>query len=133
MLKLIGMKILTILHSKTVIYLNLCYKQFQLPDVLLFIFYFQFIQYIRRGNIVPYLHCMNNCLWFIWAGRLGVVFRLDTIRPISVWTNKLKRDTTSSIIIKDYHREFWLSPRVSNRDPIIRPRALALGLIMVEG
>ena len=27
---------------------------------------------------------------------------------------------------------FWLSPEVSTRDPIISPRALARGLIMVE-
>ena len=36
-------------------------------------------------------------------------------------------------IIRDYHTEFWLSPEVSTEDPIISPRALAQGLIMVEG
>ena len=32
-----------------------------------------------------------------------------------------------------YLTAFWLSPEVSTRDPIISPRALAQGLIMVEG
>ena len=96
-------------------------------SVFMLIQKFQINLLLRRGIIVPYLHCMNNCLWFIWAGRFGVVFRLDTIRPISVWTNKLKRDT-SRIIIKVYHTEFWLLPKVSNRGPIIRLRALALAL-----
>ena len=37
------------------------------------------------------------------------------------------------VIIRDYLMAFWLSPEVSTRDPIISPRALARGLIMVEG
>ena len=37
------------------------------------------------------------------------------------------------VIIRDYLMVFWLSPEVSTRDPIISPRALARGLIMVEG
>ena len=37
------------------------------------------------------------------------------------------------MIIRDYLMAFWLSPEVSTRDPIISPRALARGLIMVEG
>ena len=39
----------------------------------------------------------------------------------------------SSCVIRDYLMAFWLSPEVSTRDPIISPRALARGLIMVEG
>ena len=37
------------------------------------------------------------------------------------------------MLIRDYLMAFWLSPEVSTRDPIISPRALARGLIMVEG
>ena len=33
-------------------------------------------------------------------------------------------------IFRDYLMAFWLSPKVSTRDPIISPRAKALGLIM---
>ena len=36
-------------------------------------------------------------------------------------------------VIRDYLMAFWLSPEVSTRDPIISRRALARGLIMVEG
>ena len=36
-------------------------------------------------------------------------------------------------IIREYHMRFGLSPAVSTRDSIINPRALAWGLIMVEG
>ena len=38
-----------------------------------------------------------------------------------------------AIIIRDYNKKFWLSPEVSTLDPIISSRALAQGLIMVEG
>ena len=37
------------------------------------------------------------------------------------------------LIIRDYLTAFWLSPKVSIRHPIISPRALARGLIMVDG
>ena len=37
------------------------------------------------------------------------------------------------MIIRDYLTAFWLLPEVSTRDPIISLRALARGLIMVEG
>ena len=37
------------------------------------------------------------------------------------------------LIIRDYHTEFWLSPKISSRDPIISPTALVPGLIMVDG
>ena len=36
-------------------------------------------------------------------------------------------------IIRDCLTAFWLLPSVSTRDPIISPRALAQGLIMVKG
>ena len=42
--------------------------------------------------------------------------------------NRLRKE-----IIRDYLMAFRLSPEVSTRDPIISPRALARGLIMVEG
>ena len=38
-----------------------------------------------------------------------------------------------AVIIRDYLMAFWLSPEISTQDPIISPRALARGLIMVEG
>ena len=37
------------------------------------------------------------------------------------------------VIIRDYHMGVWLSLTVSTRDSIISPRALARGLILVEG
>ena len=37
------------------------------------------------------------------------------------------------VLTRDYHAVFWLSPEVSTRDPIISRRALARGVIMVEG
>ena len=37
------------------------------------------------------------------------------------------------VIIRDYHVEFWLSPELSNRDPIISPKALAQVLIFGQG
>ena len=37
------------------------------------------------------------------------------------------------VMVKDYLTAFWLSPSISTQDPIISPRALARGLIMVEG
>ena len=40
---------------------------------------------------------------------------------------------TNYTILREYHMGFWLSPVVSNRDAIISPRAVARGLIMVEG
>ena len=39
----------------------------------------------------------------------------------------------TAMVFRDYLMAFWLSPEVSTRDPIISPRALARGLIMVEG
>ena len=36
-------------------------------------------------------------------------------------------------VIREYLMAFWISPEVSTRDPIISPRALSRGLIMVEG
>ena len=36
-------------------------------------------------------------------------------------------------IIRDFLTAFWLSPKVSTGDPIISPRHLARGLIMVKG
>ena len=41
-----------------------------------------------------------------------------------------------SMMLIDYHTEFWLSSEVSTRDPItaiISPRIIVGGLIMVEG
>ena len=40
---------------------------------------------------------------------------------------------TWGVILRDYLMAFWLSPEVSTWDPIISQRALARGLIMVEG
>ena len=37
------------------------------------------------------------------------------------------------VIITDYHAEFWLSPELSNRDPIISQRALAQVVIVGQG
>ena len=39
----------------------------------------------------------------------------------------------TKVIIRDYLMVSWLTPEVSTRDPIISQRALARGLIMVEG
>ena len=36
-------------------------------------------------------------------------------------------------VFRDYFMAFWLSPEVSTPDPITSLRALAGGLIMVEG
>ena len=44
-----------------------------------------------------------------------------------------KTSIDERLIFRDYLMAFWLSPEVSTRDPIISPRALARGLIMVEG
>ena len=40
---------------------------------------------------------------------------------------------SSIFVFRDYLMAFWLSAKVSTRNPIISPRALARGLIMVEG
>ena len=45
----------------------------------------------------------------------------------------LLSQTWRHLIIRYYHMGFCLSPAVSTRDSIISPRALARGLIMVEG
>ena len=37
------------------------------------------------------------------------------------------------LIIRDYYMAFWLSPDLSTHDPIIIPRPLVRGLIMVKG
>ena len=34
------------------------------------------------------------------------------------------------VIVRDYLMAFWLSPKVSTRDPIISPRAFALALAL---
>ena len=41
--------------------------------------------------------------------------------------------TWRDFVIRDFLRGFWLSPKVSTRDPIISLRALDKGQIMVEG
>ena len=52
--------------------------------------------------------------------------------PFSTQKYKILYHPTRGIF-RDYLMAFWLSPEVSTRDPIISPRALARGLIMVEG
>ena len=37
------------------------------------------------------------------------------------------------VIFRDYLMSFWLSPKVSTRDPIISLRVLAQGLIILKG
>ena len=48
-------------------------------------------------------------------------------RPIAVIAEDI------GTVNRDYHTAFLLSREVSTRDPIISPRALTCGLIMVEG
>ena len=54
----------------------------------------------------------------------------ETYSTVQRWTFD---DTDINLLIRDYLIAFWLSPEVSIRDPIISQRALARGLIMVEG
>ena len=70
------------------------------------------------GHVSPYINCSE----------VVVMRRSELDERISI------SDIDHSwLIIRDYLMAFWLSAEVSTRDPIISPRALARGLIMVEG
>ena len=70
-----------------------------------------------------------HCEWVFTMGCFLVCVKIPTLpRGRSEQIRK-----SINMIIRDYHMRFWLSPLVSSRDLIISSRALARGMIMVEG
>ena len=52
---------------------------------------------------------------------VGTLNRVDLMMP-----GYLDLHCCQKRVIRDYHKEVWLSPEESTQDPIISPRALAL-------
>ena len=79
---------------------------------------------------MPFLSCVYHASSCLIISKRACLQSKDyrLLNPV-LWLS----EKSYLMIIRDYHMAFWLSPDLSTQHPIISPRALARGLIMVEG